>query len=81
MTSDPTSRAASARDLRHPKPGVIDHRQQRIDPANRHSFDPNEPADHSQKQPGGKPASLDDPGKQSDLCTAQVFCSRHPISP
>lgn len=34
------------------KGGVIDQRQQQIDPAGKHRADPNEAAKRSQKQPG-----------------------------
>ena len=37
--------------LRH-KGGVIDQRQQQIDPAGKHRSDPNETAKQSSKQPG-----------------------------
>lgn len=42
--------------LRHPEPDVIDQRQQRIDPANRHTDDPNDMPVPNSKQPG-KPES------------------------
>ena len=38
--------------LRHPKPNVIDQRQQRIDPANHHTEDPNERPVPNSKLPG-----------------------------
>ena len=41
----------SNEELRH-KGGVIDQRQQQIDPAGKHRSDPNETAKHSSKQPG-----------------------------
>lgn len=42
----------SPEDLRHPKPGVIDQRQQRIDPANKHTVDQNDRPESNTKQPG-----------------------------
>lgn len=39
--------------LRRPAPGMIDQRQQQIDPAGHHRVDLNEAAKHSRKQPGG----------------------------
>jgi hypothetical protein len=39
-------------DLRHPKPNVIDQRQQRIDPANHHTDDPTDRPVPNSKQPG-----------------------------
>ena len=38
--------------LRKKDGGVIDQRQQQIDPAGKHRVDPNEAAKRSQKQPG-----------------------------
>ena len=52
MNTKPTADHPSPEDLRHPKPGVIDQRQQRIDPANEHTFDPNERPESNTKQPG-----------------------------
>lgn len=43
---------SSPQEMRHPKPGVIDQRQQRIDPTNKHTVDPNDKPDDSTKQPG-----------------------------
>jgi hypothetical protein len=40
--------------MRHEKPGVIDQRQQRIDPAGKHTYDPNDRPVTNRKQPGGK---------------------------
>lgn len=48
--------------LRH-KDGVIDQRQQQIDPAGKHRVDPNEAAKRSQKQPG---QDLRDPQQDAD---------------
>ena len=45
------------------KGGVIDQRQQQIDPAGKHREDPNEAAKRSQKQPG---QDLRDPQKGND---------------
>lgn len=45
------------------KNGVIDQRQQQIDPAGKHRVDPNESAKRSQKQPG---QDLRDPQKGAD---------------
>lgn len=39
--------------LRHPRPNVIDQRQQQIDPAGRHREDPDARPDANRKQPGG----------------------------
>ncbi|WP_245155762.1 hypothetical protein [Paracoccus ravus] len=39
--------------LRHPGPRIIDQRQQRIDPANEVTEDPNRRSDLNRKQPGG----------------------------
>jgi hypothetical protein len=39
-------------EMRHPKPGVIDQRQQRIDPAGNHTCDPNDRPVPNSKQPG-----------------------------
>lgn len=51
-------------DLRHPKAGVIDQRQQRIDPANKVTADPNDQADTSTKQPGNPTATKVHPDRQ-----------------
>lgn len=40
-------------ELRHPKPGVIDQRQQQIDPAGHFRVDPDVRPDANSKQPGG----------------------------
>ena len=45
------------------KGGVIDQRQQQIDPAGKHRDDPNEAAKRSQKQPG---QDLRNPQKETD---------------
>ena len=45
------------------KGGVIDQRQQQIDPAGKHRDDPNEAAKRSRKQPG---QDLRDPQKGDD---------------
>lgn len=45
------------------KDGVIDQRQQQIDPAGKHRDDPNEAAKRSQKQPG---QDLRDPQNRDD---------------
>jgi predicted alpha/beta superfamily hydrolase len=47
-------------DLRHPEPLVVDQRQQRIDPTNEHTVDPNERPDSNRKQPGGKSERVSD---------------------
>lgn len=39
--------------LRQPQPGVIDQRQQQIDPAGRHRIDRDVRPDTNRKQPGG----------------------------
>lgn len=39
--------------LRRPRAGVIDQRQQQIDPAGEHRADPNARPDANRKQPGG----------------------------
>ncbi|QCO54718.1 hypothetical protein EOK75_02260 [Pseudorhodobacter turbinis] len=52
MKTKPALDDPSPEDLRHPKPGVIDQRQQRIDPANKHTFDPNDRPTGNTKQPG-----------------------------
>lgn len=52
-------KAPSTKELRE-KDGVIDQRQQQIDPAGKHRVDPNENAKRSQKQPG---QDLEDPQK------------------
>ena len=52
MNKTPTANDLSPEDLRHPKPGVIDQRQQRIDPANKHTVDPNDRPESNTKQPG-----------------------------
>jgi hypothetical protein len=39
--------------LRQPKPGVIDQRQQQIDPAGKNRVDENLRPDSNRKQPGG----------------------------
>lgn len=44
-------KAPSTKELRK-KGGVIDQRQQQIDPAGKQRVDPNEAAKRSQKQPG-----------------------------
>jgi hypothetical protein len=44
------------------KAGVIDQRQQQIDPAGKHRTDPNDAAKRSQKQPG---QDLRDPQKDT----------------
>lgn len=54
--------APSNEQLRN-KDGVIDQRQQQIDPAGKHRVDPNEAAKRSQKQPG---QDLRDPQKDAD---------------
>jgi len=38
---------------RHPRPNVIDQRQQQIDPARHHTVDPDKRPDTNTKQPGG----------------------------
>lgn len=48
--------------LRH-KGGVIDQRQQQIDPAGKHRADPDDAAKRSQKQPG---QDLRDPQQEAD---------------
>ena len=47
-------------DLRRPVPGVIDQRQQQIDPAGRQRIDRDARPDANRKQPGGSPADADD---------------------
>ncbi len=42
-------------ELRRPAPGVIDQRQQQIDPAGHHRKDPDHRPDTNRKQPGGSP--------------------------
>ncbi|NJM84022.1 MAG: hypothetical protein HC844_17645 [Tabrizicola sp.] len=39
--------------LRHPRPNLIDQRQQQIDPAGQHRVDRNARPDANRKQPGG----------------------------
>jgi hypothetical protein len=41
------------KDTRHPAPGLIDQRQGQIDPARRHTADPDQRPDANRKQPGG----------------------------
>lgn len=53
MTEDRDPKLIPPEDLRRPAPGVIDQRQQQIDPAGHHRIDPNEAAKHSRRQPGG----------------------------
>ena len=55
MDQKRTPRNLTPDDLRHPKPGVIDQRQQRIDPAGTHTVDPNESGDSNSKRPGRDP--------------------------
>lgn len=43
------------KELRRPAPGVIDQRQQQIDPAGQHRADPDNRPDTNRKQPGGSP--------------------------
>lgn len=52
MNAKLTMNTPSPEDMRHPKPGLIDQRQQRIDPANKHTVDPNERPEDNTKQPG-----------------------------
>ena len=66
MTSDPfvpDPPDPSPQELRHPKPGVIDQRQQRIDPAGKHTVDPNDRPPANRKQPGGTAVPEDDVNK------------------
>lgn len=60
----PDQSSTKTQDLRNPKPGVIDQRQQQIDPAGKHRVDRNARSDSNRKQPGGshphEPASKDD---------------------
>lgn len=55
--------STTTQDLRNPKPGVIDQRQQQIDPAGKHRVDRNAQSDSNRKQPGGshpnEPATKD----------------------
>jgi hypothetical protein len=57
-TPDPSAPVPSNERLRHPKPNVIDQRQQQIDPAGKHRRDQDERPDTNRKQPGG---SIPDP--------------------
>jgi len=43
-------------DLRHPGKGVVDQRQQQIDPAGKHRRDEDRRPDTNTKQPGNLPA-------------------------
>ncbi|WP_376870499.1 hypothetical protein [Albirhodobacter sp. R86504] len=49
---DRAGKDLSPDDMRHPEPHVIDQRQQRIDPANEHTRDPNDRPTPNSKQPG-----------------------------
>lgn len=55
-------KAPSTEELRK-RDGVIDQRQQQIDPAGKHRVDPNEAAKRSQKQPG---QDLRDPQRKDE---------------
>ncbi len=52
----------SNEDLRHTLPGVIDQRQQQIDPAGKQRTDPNARPDSNTKQPGGSDPAKHDQG-------------------
>lgn len=55
----------SNEELRRREPGVIDQRQQQIDPAGRQRTDRDARPDANRKQPGGKPPDDDGtPGRE-----------------
>lgn len=49
----PPNRTDAPNPLRRPAQGVIDQRQQQIDPAGKHRVDPNTRDDDNTRQPGG----------------------------
>jgi len=65
MTKDPETNTGpdmpANEILRHPRPNVIDQRQQQIDPAGNDRVDRNARPDANRKQPGGSPDDAPDP--------------------
>lgn len=63
QVEDDMAEKTPANELLRKKDGVIDQRQQQIDPAGKHRTDQNEDARRSQKQPG---QDLRDPQTDAD---------------
>ena len=61
----------SNQDLRRANPGVIDQRQQQIDPAGKNRIDPDLRPDANSKQPGGSDSAKAKPAPDTAVTPAR----------